>query len=147
MKSKIGLVLILLCGSAVLTYAQDPAPQPQVPEDAFSTRELIAWSSVQKPQPTPQPLPPPDKAIPQPDQQRTDDAKSQPGPSSDQNTPKTFVGTLVRQSDKYLLKVSSGDTYQLENAGDARQYENKSVKVVGDLNGNTIRVTRIEILS
>src|SRR5579884_2682052 len=117
--------------SAAFVCAQN-ASNPQVPEDAFSTRELIAWSSVQKPQPTPQPLPPPDRAIPQPDQQRTDAGKSPSNTPSEQNNSKTFVGTLVKQSDKYVLKVASGDTYLLENAGDAGQYENKSVKVLGE---------------
>ena len=38
-------------------------------EDNLASQELIAWTWMQKPQPTPQPLPPPDKGIPQPDPQ------------------------------------------------------------------------------
>src|ERR1700758_2905065 len=37
-------------------YAQQPTTPP-VPEDALAPRELIAWSSLQTPQPTQEPLP------------------------------------------------------------------------------------------
>ena len=51
----------ILAGSLALAvasvvHAQEPKTPP-VPEDALAPRELIAWSSLQTPQPTQEPLP------------------------------------------------------------------------------------------
>jgi len=73
------LTLGLLLFPAV-TIAQQSS-SPQTPEDAYTSRELIAWSQLQAPQPTPQPLPPKDKQIPQPEQPRD----QQPSPPADPN--------------------------------------------------------------
>jgi len=125
-------------------------PKPQVPEDAFSTRELIAWSSMQKPQPTPQPLPPPDKPIPAPDSQsqsapRQEAPDTQPA-TSDANT---FIGRIAKQGSGYVLTVSGGTTYKLSSDTDLGRFESKNVKVTGKLesDANTIHVSRIELLS
>ncbi len=147
MRSTLYAAISIVFGMTAFAGAQDHAVKPQVPEEAFSDRELIAWSSLQKPQPTPQPLPPPDKAIPEPAQQRTSDAKSESGGTSEQTSVKTFVGTVVKQDELYVLRVAGGVMYRLENEGDAGQYENKSVKIFGELDGNTIHVTRIQVLS
>jgi hypothetical protein len=55
----------------------------------------------------------------------------------------------VKDGAKYVLKVASNTTYQLDDQGDIRQYENQTVKVVGSLDAgsNTIRVVKIELLS
>jgi hypothetical protein len=151
-----GVVLVL----ASFAVAQDPQPaSPQTPEDAMQPRQLVAWSSLQKPQPAPQPLPPPDTPIPQPgdDQQ----AKPPADPQADQSpaaaessdrssAAQSFVGKIVKDSGKYLLKVASNTTYQLEGeSGDLTQYENQNVKVVGtlDKSTNAIHVLKIELLS
>jgi len=59
-----------LLGLLVATTAvgQNPKPTPQFPEDIGASRQLIAWSWMQKPQPIPQPQPPRDTQIPQPGQ-------------------------------------------------------------------------------
>jgi uncharacterized protein DUF5818 len=140
-------LFLLISGVA---FCQDQQSALQVPEDALSPRELIAWSSVQKPQPTPQPLPPPDTPVPQPDPQ----AGSSQKPSENQSQPQaptaqSFVGKIVREGGTVVLKVAKNTTYQLEGAGDTTQYENRNVKIEGSLNasGNTIHVVRIELLS
>lgn len=55
----------------------------------------------------------------------------------------------MKDSGKYVLKVASNSTYQLEGQGDVQQYENQDVKIVGtlDTGSNTIRVVKIELLS
>ena len=45
--------VVLAAGSAI---AQNQSSDRQSPEDAFSTRELIAWSTLQQPQPVPLPF-------------------------------------------------------------------------------------------
>ncbi len=116
-------------------------------EDTLATRELIAWTWMQKPQPTPQPIPPPDKGIPQPDQQT---AQPSPQQHQEESQPQsqTFTGKIVKDGDKYVLK-SSGTTYQLSGQSNVKQFEDQDVKIVGalDAGSNTIRITKIELMS
>lgn len=134
-----------------LAFAQEPQTAPQVPEDAFVTQQLVAWTRFQKPQPAPQPLPPRDTPVPQPDQQ--DKQGKQPadpkGPSQQTPTAQSFTGKILKDGSKYVLKVASNTTYELQDEGDIGQYENQTVKVIGSLDtgSNTIRVVKIELLS
>lgn len=133
-----------------LAFGQEPQTPPQSPEDAMGTRPLIAWSRLQEPQPAPQPLPPRDNRIPQPDQQ--DEQGKQPDPQTPQDqTPVTqsFTGKIIKDGNKYVLKAASNITYDLQEPGDIKQYENQSVRVVGNLDKstNSIRVVKIELLS
>lgn len=151
-----GLILAL---ASVAVAQEAQLPNPQTPEDAMGTRQLIAWSSLQKPQPAPQPLPPPDTPIPQPgdDQQAkppSDPHRDQaPAAQSSEHSPEaqSFTGKIVKDSGrgKYVLQVASNTSYELEGEGDLNQYENQTVKVVGNLDkaSNTIHVVKIELLS
>lgn len=140
-----------LLAVAPLAFAQQPQPAPQVPEDAFVTQHLVSWTRFQKPQPAPQPLPPRDTPVPQPDQQ--DKQGNQPadpqGPSQQTPTTQSFTGRILKNGSKYVLKVASNTTYELQGEGDVGQYENQTVKVIGSLDtgSNTIRVVKIELLS
>ncbi len=149
------LMPLLLLGLASIAFAQD-RQDSQSPEDNVSSRELIAWSGLQKPQPAPQPLPPPDTAVPQPDPSQQQSAKQPAEPQteqapseSQQPTAQSFVGKVLKDGGKYVLKVSSNTTYQLLGDINAAKYENQNVKVVGDLDSrnNTIHVVRIDLLS
>ncbi len=121
---------------------------PQVPEDAFSTRELIAWSSLQKPQPTPQPLPPADKPLPEPDAGQSHNNSGRPSADSHASPGDAFVGRIAKSGESYVLTVSGGTTYQLVAEADLAEFEDKTVRVRGRLeeNGKRIRVTKVEIL-
>ena len=114
----------------------------------MATQELIAWSRMQKPQPAPQPLPPRDTPVPQPDQQGQQPAQPQTPPDQTPTT-QSFTGKIIKDGDKYVLKVASNITYELQEQGNLTQYENQNVKVVGNLDKstNTIRVAKIELLS
>jgi Protein of unknown function (DUF5818) len=129
--------------------AQDSQPKPQVPEDAFTTRQLIAWSSLQNPQPMPQPLPPPDKAVPNPGPQQSKSAAPGSSASASQSQQsRTFVGKILKNAGAYVLKVDGGTEYQLKSAGDLSSFDNKNVKIAGelDLSGTAIEVAHIEIV-
>jgi hypothetical protein len=137
-----------LLAVAPLAFGQEPQLTQQFPEDALATRQLVAWSRLQKPQPTPQPLPPRDTPLPQPDPQ--DQQAKQPADPHTQQTPtQSFTGKIVKDGGRYVLKVASNSTYQLDTKGDVKQYENQDVKVIGSLDSasNTIRVVKIELLS
>ena len=140
---------IVLTVAAPLLFGQEVRPPaPSTPEDLLaSSTELIAWSYLQKPKPVPEPLPPPDKGVPQPDPQN----QQPPAPQapSDQVPSQAFTGKIVKDGDKYVLRVSSSTIYQLDEQSGAKQYEDKDVKVSGTLDSatNTIHVTKIELLS
>ena len=130
-----------------LAFGQEPQPAP-FPEDALATQQLIAWSRMQKPQPAPQPLPPRDTPVPQPDQQGQQPAEPKT-PQDQTPTTQSFTGKIIKDGNKYVLKVASNITYELQEQGNVTQYENQNVKVVGtlDKSTNTIRVVKIELLS
>ena len=134
-----------------LAFGQEPQPAPQTPEDAFVMQQPIAWTRMQKPQPAPQPLPPRDTPTPEPGQQ--DQQGKQPAdpqtPSEPTPMNQSFTGKIVKDGDKYVLKVATNTTYELQDQGDVKQYENQNVRVVGklDTGTNTILVVKIELLS
>ncbi len=63
--------------------------------------------------------------------------------------PPTFMGTIVKDGTRYVLKVSSNKTYQLDDQDRAKQYEGKQVRIVGTLNadGESLHITSIELIS
>jgi hypothetical protein len=136
-----------------LVFGQEPPLTPQFPEDAFGARQLIAWSRLQKPQPAPQPMPPQDTPVPEPGQPGNQPADPQ---TPSQPTPRTqaFTGKILKDGNKYVLKVASNITFELQDQGDLQQadlppYENQTVRVIGSLDtgSNTIRIVKIELLS
>ena len=151
MKRTTSLFAGLLLVATPLAFSQESQAPPQSPEDAFVIQQLVAWTRVQKPQPAPQPLPPRDQPVPQPDQQ--DQQGKQPAepqtPSQQTPTTQSFTGKILKDGSKYVLKVAGNTTYELKDAGDVGQYENQTVKVIGSVasGSNTIRVVKIELLS
>ena len=134
---------------SAFAFSQEGRPAPQVPEDAFSTRQLIAWSGVQKPQPAPQPLPPRDTPVPQPDQPE-DQQPASPGDPHSQQSPaaQTFTGRIIKDGGQYLLK-SGNKAYHLEGQEELQKYVDQNVKVIGSLDpsGEIIRVVKIDLMS
>jgi len=130
------------------TVAQVSHARPQVPEDALTTRQLIAWSGMQKPQPAPQPLPPRDTPIPQPDQPADQQANPPGDPHNRQTPAQSFTGKIVKDGNKYSLRVGSR-AYQLQVQDGLQKYEDQTVRVIGvlDVSSNTIQVESIEVIS
>jgi hypothetical protein len=77
-------ILLFLTAVALTPVASAQSPNPQTPEDAYTSRELIAWSNLQKPQPMPQPLPDRDAPVPQPEQPPDQQAKPPADPQKQQ---------------------------------------------------------------
>lgn len=128
---------------------QQPSANPQTPEDAFQTRELIAWSTLQKPQPAPQPLPPRDTPIPQPGEQPDQQAKSPGNSQAEQSPADSFTGKIVKDGAEYVLRGAGSTTYHLDQQSEFQRFENQSVRVTGKLETgtNTIHVVKVELLS
>ncbi len=143
--------LVFALGTVPLMCAQDSRsqPSPELPSEILGP-QLIAWSPLQKPEPVPQPLPPPDRPVQQRD--LTDEQPVQPANPQAQPQPpaaQTFTGTIVKDGSRYILKVSSKNVYQLDDQEKARRYEGKQVKIEGtlDASGSSLHVTSIELLS
>ena len=112
---------------------------------------LIVWTQTQAPEPAPQPsgrqTTTPD---PKPETQ-TPPPASQPEGSQSQGQPaaQSFTGTIGKEGDSYVLKVSDTSSYKLDDQDKAKEYEGKRVAVFGTLDPNTnlIRVQKIEPVS
>jgi hypothetical protein len=129
---------IIACSLFLISTAmlgQEIPPAQPSPEDALTSRELVAWSYLQTPQPTPQPAPAHEDPLPRPDQQRV----SQP-------EVELFVGQLRTNSGRFTLQVA-GCVYPLDGNIDARDAD-QTVRVIGnrDKNGGAIHALKIERL-
>src|SRR5579863_1414394 len=105
--------VVLVLGTAPLVCAQDA--QSQLPFSVLGP-QLIAWSQLQKPEPVPQPLPPPDRPVQQPDQPASQESAQPATPQAQPQPPaaQTFTGTIVKDGGRYILKVSRNNVYQLD---------------------------------
>jgi hypothetical protein len=140
---------------STIAFAQEPAHPGQV----FSS-DLVLWSSVQEPhqpeqdhphqQPTPEPnpetQPAPNPTPSQPGQQ------SPPSTTASQDksaTAQIFTGTISKEADNYVLKVSDSTSYKLDSQEQIQPFEGKRVQVTGTLDSsiNLIHVDKIEPIS
>jgi hypothetical protein len=122
--------------------------------EVFSS-DLVAWSFMQQPQsPEEKPSrqqPTPD---PNPETQPVPTRPSSPGeaqsPASGQaQVAQTFTGTVSKEADSFVLKVSDSSSYKLDNQQQVQEYQGQRVRVTGTLDPsiNLIHVDRIEPLS
>jgi len=114
---------------------------------------LIVWTATQAPEPAPQPS---GRQTPSPDPKpETQTPAQQPGnsqaqaPAQAQPSAQSFTGTISKEGDTYVLKVSDTSSYKLDDQDKAKEYEGKRVTVSGvlDPNSNLIRVQKIEPIS
>jgi len=143
------LLGIAIC--AMLSFSSAQQSNPQTPEDALTTRELIAWSQLQKPQPAPQPLPPSEAPIPQPEQPRDQQSRPPAEPHRQQEPAQWISGKVVRDGGRFLLELAGNrnGSYQLESEADLTRYESQDVRIFGPINRRlmTIRALSIELAS
>jgi hypothetical protein len=89
------ILSLLLCPAAAIAQEQ---PSPQTPEDAYTSRELIAWSQLQTPQPAPQPMPPKDKQVPQPEPPQDQQPTPPANPDNQQQPIQPHSGIILKES-------------------------------------------------
>lgn len=142
------IVGFIFCGA--MAFAQEPAQPGQV----FSS-DLVLWSSMQEPQqpeqdhphqqPTPDPNPETQPTPSQPGQQ----APSSPSSQDRSATAQTFTGTISKEADNYVLKVSDSSSYKLDSQDQVQPFEGKRVQVTGTLDSsiNLIHVDKVEPIS
>lgn len=138
---------------SAIAFAQEPAHPGQV----FSS-DLVLWSSMQEPQqpeqdharqqPTPEPNPETQPAPnPTPSQPGTEHASPSPPQSQEKSsTAQTFTGTISKEADNYVLKVSGSTSYKLDSQDQVQAFEGKRVQVTGTLDSsiNLIHVEKVE---
>jgi uncharacterized protein YdeI (BOF family) len=106
----------------------------------------------------PQAQQPPDTQAPGTDQSAPDAGQAQPGQETpgraqqqapdqsaqaDPSGSKEFVGTVVKQGDKYMFQdAASGTTYDIDHQDEVKKFDGKKVRVHGTLdpNGKMIHV-------
>ena len=141
-------MLVSLCLLLVAPAAFPQQSNLQSPEDAYTTRDLIAWSHLQNPQPTPEPLPPRGAQIPEPGQSEDQQAKLPADPQNQQVPTQSYAGEIVKDGDRLVLKTENGTNYQL-NGNALQPYENRNVTIIGSLEpgARSIQVLKIEPFS
>jgi hypothetical protein len=141
---------------SAMAFGQEPAHPGQV----FSS-DLVLWSSMQAPQqpeqdharqqPTPDPNPETQPAPnPTPSQPETGHASPSTPESQDKSaTAQTFTGTISKEADSYVLKVSDSTSYKLDSQDQVQSFEGKRVQVTGTLDSsiNLIHVDKVEPIS
>lgn len=137
--------LLTLCLLMIVPRALPQQSAPQTPEDAYTSRELIAWSQLQQPQPTPQPLPPRDTPVPQPEAPPDQQPKLPANPQIQQQPTHSYIGKIIKDCDRYVLELADGASFQLD-ADDLQQFENQNAKVVITLDpaANSVRIVTVE---
>ena len=101
------LVAGLALAAVSLAHAQQPTTPP-VPEDALTPRELIAWSSLQIPQPAQQQLPATQGRLGQDPARRPQQpigAQERQEPAQSQNTDQPKHGIRVSETNNQQLKL------------------------------------------
>src|ERR1700722_9571088 len=128
------LMFVLLMTPLMFSQRLQSKPSPAPPPDVLGA-QLIAWSQVQKPQPLAQQS--------EPSASATNQNPAQQPPAA-----QTITGTIVEDAGRYVLKVSSNTSYELDDQERARQYEGKQVKIAGtlDANGSSVHVISIQLL-
>jgi uncharacterized protein YdeI (BOF family) len=130
MMTALAAFLFSLCS---LTFAQqqstpgaDQAPQQTQPDA----------QSAPSQQPPDQPAPPPGRSAGQ-----TADPGAQAQPS-DNSGVQTFVGTIVKQGNKYVFQDTAGTTYDVDHQDQVKNFEGKRVRMRGvlDPSGKMIRI-------
>lgn len=135
------------------------AQEPSRPGQLFSS-DLVLWSFMQEPQqpeqdhprqqPTPEPNP---ETQPSPDptpaQPGTRQNPSTPESQEKSSTAQTFTGTISKEADSYVLKVSDSASYKLDNQDQVQPFEGRRVQVTGTLDSsiNLIHVDKVEPMS
>ena len=140
---------------SAIAFAQEPAHPGQV----FSS-DLVLWSSMQEPQqpeqdhphqqPTPDPNPETQPAPnPTPSQPGQQASPSAPASQDKSVTAQTFTGTISKEADNYVLKVSDSTSYKLDSQDEVQPFEGKRVQVTGTLDTsiNLIHVDKVEPIS
>jgi outer membrane biosynthesis protein TonB len=114
--------------------------EPQQPEQDHPHQQPT-------PEPNPETQPAPNPTPSHPGQQHASPAT--PESQNKSATAQTFTGTISKEADSYVLKVSDSTSYKLDNQDQVQPFEGKRVQVTGTLDSsiNLIHVDKVEPIS
>ena len=154
---------LLLIATFVLTGLAGAQEDPSA-NQLFSS-DLIAWSGMQQPQAPEQPgqQTAPSHSAQASSSQNSSSSAGQQQPESNPNaadsqaadsqnqapTASSFTGTISKEADGFVLKISETTSYKLDAQRQVEQYDGQRVRVMGTLESgvNIIHVDSIEPLS
>jgi hypothetical protein len=105
----LAIALGMICWGGTLHAQSTPPTAPQ----------------TQQPDTTPPPQPP--------DTKPAEPESKQASPSANSDNSQIFLGTVVKQGDKYVLKGDSGRIYDIDHQTDVAEFAGKRVRVRGRL--------------
>ena len=133
----LALLLGMMCFGAQLN-AQQAAP----PSDQPSQSQPDAQQPSQQDQAQQSGQAPSDSQKQAPDQSQqqgqapSESQKQAPGAQS-QSQGQTFVGTIIKSGDKFVLQDASGTSYDIDHQDLVKKFEGKQVRVNGTLDQDT----------
>src|SRR5436309_3434182 len=99
----------------------------QEPTNPMFTSSLVAWTTMQTPQPPEgNPLPPRSAPEPQPNVQMPENPPD--SSTASQQSAQTFTGTVSQQGDTYVLSGAGSESYKLDDQDRAKQFNGQKVR-------------------
>src|SRR5919109_1572922 len=146
--SALCLFLLFAFSAGIAQQGRPSEDESPLPDGQVLGSQLIAWSEMQEPQPLQQSP----SQTPTPEQKPSQPPSASQSPDRDQQVQpaaQSFTGTISKEGDTYVPKVSDTSSYKLDDQDKAKQYEGQRVRVFGSLesSSNLIRVQRIEPIS
>jgi hypothetical protein len=118
---------VVSCGSVL--QAQNDTPQSSSPQ---------SQQPPQQPPDTQAPTPQQQAPSQQPSQGQTSQDQSGKSQTSDPGGSSEFIGTVVKQGDKYMFQdAASGQTYDIDHQDEVKKFDGKKVRVHGTLDPST----------
>ena len=125
-------------GSALNAQSTSSTPSDQQqPQAQQPSPEPPAAQQPQTPAPPDSTQQPPSPQAP-PDQAQEPNSKSAGTPSASDS--REFLGTVVKQGDKYVLQDDSGHTYDIDRQEEVKKFEGKRVRVQGVLDDSQKKI-------
>ena len=135
-----------------------PAMAQEAPEQrGLVSSDLVAWSSMQQPQQPergrPHSQPTPDSGIETEPAAKSTPSSGRPSSAAPSERPQVssevFSGSIVKQGDHLLLRVSRTSWFRLDKEDQAQPFQGGEVRVTGTLDPeqNLVHVEDIEPLS
>ena len=126
------------------------AQQQPARDNPLLSSDLVLWSYMQEPH---QPQPGQMRQTPTPDPRPETQPQQNPPASQPQSagsqTAQTFMGTISKEADNFVLQVSKMVSYKLDNQQQVQQYQGQRVRVTGtlDSSANLIHVDKAAVVS
>jgi glucose/arabinose dehydrogenase len=122
---------VISCGSAL--QAQSDTPQSSSPQSQQQPQQPPDTQAPTPQQPQSQQTP-----SQQPSQGQASQDPSGKSQTSDPGGSSEFIGTVVKQGDKYMFQdAASGQTYDIDHQDEVKKFEGKKVRVHGTLDPST----------